>query len=194
MYTSCPGPKDFCCCHNDNTKTKKQETRMMKIFGRFHLNNISNFPPYVIPRRLPSPRPHLSRSHAHTHGLLHRVRTLLKQSNRGSSVCVFVQYASEVYKHAKWNTLFFPLLLLCVFFAIARIYIIFIYIYNNITTFIEFRRFLNDIFFPRSIEMLPSEKKWSKTNPFHSPQPTKTQPSLVYFFVFRCAILRILYS
>jgi len=32
---------DFCCCHNDNTKTKKQEARMTKIFGRFHLNNIS---------------------------------------------------------------------------------------------------------------------------------------------------------
>lgn len=97
-HRRCRGSKkDFCCCHNDNTKTKKQETRMMKIFGRFHLNNNIS-PTKCTPlrrRRLHYRHDQVSRSHAHTR-VQYCMRTLLKRSLYLVCVCVC---ANEVYKH-----------------------------------------------------------------------------------------------
>lgn len=119
--------KDFCCCHNDNTKTKKQETRMMKIFGRFHLNNISCSPfdddctsvQYEYDCR-PATTTFRARTHTLSRGVLRAY--VIKTESRA---CV---RASEVYKHAnEIRLVFFPpfsfflVLFVCTIYYAARL-------------------------------------------------------------------------
>jgi hypothetical protein len=143
----------------------------MKIFGRFHLNNISRSPPTTTvqdrcirssapPDCRPPTTTFRARTHTPSHGY-YCVRTLLKPSR---------VRATEVYKHTNeirsYFFFLFPLFFSSFFFtsprpfrlrrATRRVYNVCIADARHRRAFIEFRRFplrrfLNDFFFLRGL-------------------------------------------